>query len=55
MDQTHLAASGDRHVHAAGTADSAEHGAEDPFDDEDYPAYSMGAAAEMLQVSPTFL
>ncbi|MET8001655.1 MerR family transcriptional regulator [Nonomuraea glycinis] len=29
--------------------------AEDRFDDEDYPAYSMGAAAEMLQVTPTFL
>ncbi|TMR15295.1 MerR family transcriptional regulator [Nonomuraea turkmeniaca] len=55
MDQTHLAGSGDKHVRAAGTAASADHRAEDPFDDEDYPAYSMGAAAEMLQVTPTFL
>jgi DNA-binding transcriptional MerR regulator len=29
--------------------------AEDRFEDEDYPAYSMGAAAEILGVSPTFL
>ncbi|WP_428834542.1 MerR family transcriptional regulator [Nonomuraea maheshkhaliensis] len=29
--------------------------AEDRFDDDDYPAYSMGAAAEMLGVTPTFL
>ncbi|RGA03753.1 MerR family transcriptional regulator [Microbispora triticiradicis] len=40
-------------------ADSAGSGAgpraEDRFDDEDYPAYSMGAAAEMLGVSPAFL
>ncbi|MEU4406381.1 MerR family transcriptional regulator [Streptosporangium sp. NPDC023963] len=25
------------------------------FDDEDYPAYSMGRAAEMLGVTPAFL
>ncbi|HEV7784817.1 MAG TPA: helix-turn-helix domain-containing protein [Thermoanaerobaculia bacterium] len=30
-------------------------GAEDRFDDEDYPAYSMGAAAEMLGVTAAFL
>ncbi|WP_061300538.1 helix-turn-helix domain-containing protein [Herbidospora cretacea] len=36
---------------AAETAGSAE----DRFDDDDYPAYSMGAAAEMLGVTPTFL
>jgi DNA-binding transcriptional MerR regulator len=50
MDQARPAAGGDRHA-PAGTAVSAE----DRFDDEDYPAYSMGAAAEMLQVTPTFL
>ena len=27
----------------------------DKFDDEDYPAYSMGRAAEMLGVTPAFL
>ncbi len=35
----------------AGAAGSAE----ERFDDEDYPAYSMGAAAEMVGVTPTFL
>jgi DNA-binding transcriptional MerR regulator len=50
MDQTRSAAGGDRHA-PAGAAVSAE----DRFDDEDYPAYSMGTAAEMLQVTPTFL
>jgi DNA-binding transcriptional MerR regulator len=33
----------------------AEEGFEDRFGDEDYPAYSMGAAADMLGVGPTFL
>ncbi|QYC38357.1 Putative heat shock protein HspR [Nonomuraea coxensis DSM 45129] len=28
---------------------------EDRFDNEDYPAYSMGTAAELLGVSPAFL
>ncbi|MDP9863593.1 MULTISPECIES: MerR family transcriptional regulator [Streptosporangium] len=27
----------------------------DKFDDDDYPAYSMGRAAEMLGVTPAFL
>ncbi|GAA2381707.1 MerR family transcriptional regulator [Nonomuraea africana] len=27
----------------------------DRFDDEDYPAYSMGGAAELLGVTPAFL
>ena len=27
----------------------------DKFDDEDYPAYNMGRAAEILGVSPAFL
>jgi len=54
MDQRRSAAEGDtlahdRITHAAGPT------AEDRFDDEDYPAYSMGAAAEMLGVTPTFL
>ncbi len=30
-------------------------GLEEKFDDEDYPAYSMGRAAEMLGVTPAFL
>jgi DNA-binding transcriptional MerR regulator len=30
-------------------------GLEGKFDDEDYPAYSMGRAAEMLDVTPAFL
>ncbi|TKK86912.1 MerR family transcriptional regulator [Herbidospora galbida] len=34
---------------------AAEDRFEDRFDDEDYPAYSMGAAADMLGVTPTFL
>ena len=29
--------------------------AAEKFDDEDYPAYSMGRAAEILGVSPAFL
>ena len=29
--------------------------AQDKFDDEDYPAYSMGRAAEILGVSQSFL
>ncbi|GAA3955762.1 MerR family transcriptional regulator [Actinomadura viridis] len=28
---------------------------DDKFDDEDYPAYSMGRAADMLGVTPAFL
>ncbi|MCA2228832.1 helix-turn-helix domain-containing protein [Nonomuraea aurantiaca] len=62
MDQRRSAADGDTLTHGrtANTAGSragfrAEEGFEDRFDDEDYPAYSMGAAAEMLGVSPTFL
>jgi DNA-binding transcriptional MerR regulator len=39
------------HVHAA--EDSG--GLEGKLDDEDYPAYSMGRAAEMLDVTPAFL
>jgi DNA-binding transcriptional MerR regulator len=30
-------------------------GADDRFDDDDYPAYTMGRAAEMLGVTPGFL
>lgn len=39
--------------------DAAENGSgtglEEKFEDEDYPAYSMGRAAEMLGVTPAFL
>ena len=28
---------------------------DDPFDDDDYPAYTMGRAAEMLGTTPGFL
>ena len=35
--------------------DPAEQHMADKLDDEDYPAYSMGTAAEMLGVTPTFL
>ncbi|GII62854.1 MerR family transcriptional regulator [Sphaerisporangium krabiense] len=52
MDQTPPA--GDERA-AARTAHSTAHSAEDRFHDEDYPAYSMGAAAEMLGVTPSFL
>jgi DNA-binding transcriptional MerR regulator len=34
---------------------SAEEKAEEKFDDEDYPAYTMGRAAEILGVTPGFL
>ena len=40
-------------VHANnGSADS---NANDKFDDEDYPAYSMGSAAQILGTTPGFL
>ncbi|MDK1476658.1 MerR family transcriptional regulator [Streptomyces sp. 549] len=29
--------------------------AADPFDDDDYPAYTMGRAAEMIGATPAFL
>ncbi|RCG30813.1 MerR family transcriptional regulator [Sphaerisporangium album] len=45
MDQTQLAAIGS----------TSESSPDDKFDDEDYPAYSMGRAAEMLGVTPAFL
>lgn len=35
--------------------DEAAHGVADKFDDEQYPAYTMGRAAEMLGVTPGFL
>lgn len=35
--------------------DKAAHGAADKFDDEHYPAYTMGRAAEMLGVTQGFL
>ncbi|MEU7861418.1 helix-turn-helix domain-containing protein [Nonomuraea sp. NPDC049141] len=46
MDQSHP---------AGNDATLAQSKAEDRFDDEDYPAYSMGAAAEMLGVTAAFL
>jgi DNA-binding transcriptional MerR regulator len=35
--------------------DSAEQSMTDKFDDDDYPAYTMGRAAEMLGTTPGFL
>ena len=35
--------------------DTAAAGAADKFDDEHYPAYTMGRAAEMLGTTPGFL
>jgi MerR HTH family regulatory protein len=62
MDQRRSAAEGDtlahgRNADTAGSRDGsrAEDRFEDRVDDEDYPAYSMGSAAEMLGVTPTFL
>jgi hypothetical protein len=62
MDQRRSAASGDTLAHGRivdadepKTELGAEDRFEDRFDDEDYPAYSMGAASEMLGVTPTFL
>ncbi|ACZ85060.1 hypothetical protein Aros01_06156 [Streptosporangium roseum] len=48
-DRAHPAEEADRAPAASG--DSSGH----RFDDEDYPAYSMGRAAEMLGVTPAFL
>ncbi len=46
------ARTGDQHApHGADPDD----GLEDKLDDDDYPAYSMGRAAEMLGVTPAFL
>jgi hypothetical protein len=54
MDQRRSAAEGDTLTHDRMT-DTAERTAADRFADENYPAYSMGTAAEMLGVTPTFL
>lgn len=54
MDQHRSTAEGDTLTRGRFT-DTAGRTADDRFDDEDYPAYSMGAAAEMLGVTPTFL
>ena len=35
--------------------DLAEQSMADKFDDDDYPAYTMGRAAEMLGTTPGFL
>ncbi|MFI7708802.1 MerR family transcriptional regulator [Nonomuraea sp. NPDC049480] len=61
MDQTHrVSHSGqDRHRRTYDTAADKPSvladGPEQRLDDEDYPAYSMGRAAEILGVSPAFL
>jgi hypothetical protein len=54
MGQRRSAAGGDTIAHGR-IAHTAGRTAEDRFDDENYPAYSMGTAAEMLGVTPTFL
>ncbi|MBB5085114.1 hypothetical protein HNR40_010628 [Nonomuraea endophytica] len=54
MDQRRSVADGDTLAHGK-TADPAGSTAEDRFENEDYPAYSMGAAADMLGVTPAFL
>ncbi|GIH81590.1 MerR family transcriptional regulator [Planobispora longispora] len=54
MDQRRSAPEGDMLTHGR-TTDTAGLTAEDRLEDEDYPAYSMGAAAEMLGVTATFL
>ncbi len=38
-----------------GARDPARSALSDKFDDDDYPAYSMGRAAEILGVTPAFL
>ncbi|GGQ35679.1 DNA-binding transcriptional MerR regulator [Actinomadura coerulea] len=50
MKAPHMAETGDHPVQQDDPA-----ALEDKFDDEDYPAYSMGRAAEMLGVTPAFL
>jgi MerR HTH family regulatory protein len=42
-------------VHCEVRLETGVPGADEKFDDEDYPAYTMGRAAEMLGVSPAFL
>jgi hypothetical protein len=37
------------------TSDGGGNGPDDKFDDEDYPAYSMGSAAQILGTTPAFL
>lgn len=61
MDTRHEKHDG-RHTDAEGTPDSsaaekpaADQPVADKFDDEDYPAYTMGRAAEMLGTTPGFL
>ncbi|KAB2381855.1 MerR family transcriptional regulator [Actinomadura montaniterrae] len=45
----------DRHDPQDGPDPQDAGGLQDKLDDEDYPAYSMGRAAEMLGVTPAFL
>ncbi|GII95980.1 MerR family transcriptional regulator [Sinosporangium siamense] len=59
MDQTHQASSTgsgrDRPRHSHGPVGASQDSPELRFDDEDYPAYSMGRAAEILGVTQAFL
>lgn len=43
------------HIPGQTPQNSPEYELDDKFDDEDYPAYSMGHAAEILGVTPAFL
>jgi hypothetical protein len=52
---TSTLAAGSASGYKAQTRPPEEGGAEAKFDDEDYPAYSMGRAAEILGVSAAFL
>ncbi|GGV29257.1 hypothetical protein GCM10010182_60410 [Actinomadura cremea] len=53
------AQAGDRRIpngpQGAAPGTDADDRLEDKFEDDDYPAYSMGRAAEMLDVTPAFL
>ncbi|QKG20026.1 MerR family transcriptional regulator [Actinomadura verrucosospora] len=57
MKASQPAKAGDRNDqhHPQAAAQDAPEGLQGKFDDEDYPAYSMGRAAEMLGVTPAFL
>ena len=59
MDPGAALAPGSPSIHVRGdrriSASSNEPGSGDNFDDEDFPAYSMGRAAEMLGVTQAFL
>lgn len=48
-------ASDSRGVVIQANNDSADSGPNEKFDDEDYPAYSMGSAARIVGTTPAFL